>query len=162
MLAVAAVACGEPNWIYAPVRTTSAEVDGASASVHFGQPGEVRVSTLGVTTLAPEGTNLSTRAVLIRIAVTNKTAQPWTLDGTEQRLEASGRTFHASNAELGAPPTVQIPPGVSRSIDLYFPLPPAFKLGAFDVVWTLDGPGVARTDRTTFERFLNAPEQPEH
>jgi hypothetical protein len=158
LVAALGAGCSEPRYVYAPVRTTSAEIDGASSAVRVVPPGEVRVTTVGIVSLTQGGggggTRISSRALHLQFVVVNRTDRDWAFEGDAQRVESARQTFHATNADLGPPPRVVFPAQSTRATELYFPLPPAFELGAFDLVWTLHD-GEPHTYRTSFERFLS-------
>jgi hypothetical protein len=150
---VALAGCGEPKWVYAPVRTTSAELaPDVEQSIYRVDPGEVRVATRGIVKL--ERGDLAVRAVVVEITVANRSRETWTLSGSDQRLFAGKDVFAASSDMLGAPPSFVVPPGAVRVIDLDFPIPPGYVLGPFAVVWTLHDHGMITTQRTAFRPFL--------
>lgn len=168
MIAVAALfGCGPDTYTYAPVRTTSGDIAIEDAAVRAIPPdrprGEVRVAALGVVALRPEAIADSTlRAFHVEIVVSNRSDEPWTLDGAEQRLAVgAGRELvEAITERVGRPPQIEVPAHTTRTIDLYFPLPAevesARDLPAFAVVWTVRAGSRVVTERSAFQRLRAA------
>ena len=165
--AVAFVACAPARYVYAPVMTTSADLEGAPAAVYKMPPGwprgDVRLAMLGVVELRPGGLSDSTlRAIHVALAVSNRSDEHWTVDPSEEHLTLvmnhERSEIYATTAEIARAPTVDVPPLSTRSIGLYFPLPFQLqkegKLPSFDVVWTVHTGSSAITERTPFQRFL--------
>ncbi len=75
------------------------------------------------------------------MVVTDDSSEPWLLDTREQRAVLAGndqsRPAYASTP-VASPPIVQIPPGATRTIDLFFPLAasksPPTSTPPFDVI----------------------------
>lgn len=167
--AVAFLGCAPTRYVYTPVMTTSAELEGAPAAVYEmpsgSSRGDVRVAMVGVAALRPGGLKDSTlRAIHVALAVSNRSDEHWTVDPSEEHLSLVMNhelsDIYATTAEITRAPTVDVPPGSTRSIDLYFPLPLQLqlqkenKLPSFDVVWTVHTGSRAITQRTPFQRFL--------
>jgi hypothetical protein len=122
--------------------------------------GEVRVATLGIATLQP-GRDAAehVRALHVRLIVTNDDDRgAWELDTREQAgfLERYGRSRPAfASSTSGRPPLVTIVPGASVAVDLYYPLPTPMQEAAhvpfFEVLWRVQTPGKAVTERTSFQ-----------
>ena len=168
--AVAFLGCAPTRYVYAPVRTTSADLEGASAAVYEIPPGsprgDVRLAMLGVASLRPGGLSDSTlRAIHIALAVSNRSDEHWTVDPSEERLTLTMRhersDIYATTAEIARATTVDVPPRSTRLFDLYFPLPIQLEkeneLPSFDVFWTVHIGSRAITQRTPFQRFLAEP-----
>jgi hypothetical protein len=161
LVPLALVACSPQRYAYAPASTTSAELGTSTTNpsiATYAIPsdaarGEVRVATLGV----EDG------AVHVRLVVTNRNDDAtWSVNESEQQIELDaeyGRIEEPARPVAGkAPQVVEIAPGKSASIDLFFPVPPEFEdakdLVAFDVVWTVRAGDRPIMQRTAFERYL--------
>jgi hypothetical protein len=87
-LAVVSGACGNIRYAYAPVVTTSAEVEGHAAAVAPPpEKGELRVASLGVAEVTPPSTiaGKSFRVLFVRFVVDNQSDEEWLFDQAEQR-----------------------------------------------------------------------------
>ncbi|AKU98877.1 hypothetical protein AKJ09_05541 [Labilithrix luteola] len=165
---LAFVACAPTRYEYAPVATTSGVMPGVP-SVDYKVPGsgqgDVRLGAVGITTIPSPGVAdvAGIRAAHLRMTVTNRSGQTWTVDGSEQRLELEKRQpIVAALGSNGAyAPTVAIAPGMTQSIDLYFPLPAdqqkVTELPKFSAIWTVRTGGQPLTERTSFERVIAQP-----
>lgn len=104
----------------------------------------------------------------MRLVVTDETSEPWLFDTREQRAVLAGnnqsRPAYASNP-FAKPPIVQIPPGATRTIDLFFPLaastPPPTKTPPFDVIWRVHAGARVITERAPFESVAVVPYDPQ-
>lgn len=169
--AVVLSGCAPERYAYAPVTTSSAEIEGASAAV-YGVPadaprGEVRVAMLGVAAAPALGGAQETRsrAIHVALAVSNRADEAWTIDPSEQRLtfiakrERSDVYAMTSDAARAGP--VLVPARSTRVIDLYFALPIQLEKESapppFELRWTVHAGSQAITQRTPFQRFLVAP-----
>jgi len=171
-------ACEPTRYAYAPVTTTSADLAGASAAVYGVPPGaprgEVRVAMMGITSLAAasgspgsldRGGEVRADALHVALAVSNRSDETWSVDPSEQRLTLTVKQqrsdIWATNRELSLSGPVMVTPRSTRMIDLYFPLPIAFKKEdappPFDVVWTVHAGREPVSRRTTFQRFIVSP-----
>lgn len=169
--AVVLSACAPERYAYAPVTTTSADLEGASAAV-YGMPpdaprGEVRIAMLGVgsSTAGIAAQETRQRAVHVALAVSNRADEPWTVDPSEQRLTLTTKrersdVYATTGGTTGSGPVV-VAPRSTRVIDLYFALPIQLQkedsLPPFEVRWTVHAGGRAIALRTPFQRFLVAP-----
>ncbi len=152
-LPLAACASSRPAPVLKPVQTASAAVAGPLAAEYAVPPvlphGDVKVSTLGITTLEPRlSQGERTRAVHIRMMVHNQDdATPWQVDTRAQvgSLDGYGmsRAILASTT-AGRPPIITIGPTARVTIDLYYPLPHALQdepaIPRFDVQWIVKTP----------------------
>lgn len=165
---LAVVACAPTRYEYAPVATTSGELVGVPSvdrKVPGSEEGNVRLGAVGITTIPSPGVAdvAGIRAAHLRLTVTNRSTQTWTVEGAEQRLVLEkGEPIVAALGNNGAyAPTVAIPPGVTQSIDLYFRLPPeqqkASELPKFSAIWTVRTGGRPLTEQTSFERVIAQP-----
>jgi hypothetical protein len=154
--------CSPPQYFFAPVTTTGADIAGIAAASSGLPPekprGELRVASFGI---APfDGT--AQRALYLRVEVSNHddTSQSWTIDASEQRVDLEGERTALAPAPLrGARPTViEVRPGATTTLGLFFPLPlglrDAKEIPEFDVTWTVHlGVRIVR-GRARFERFM--------
>jgi hypothetical protein len=160
---LAATGCAADRYYYQPAEQATAISGGHPAAQYSIPPGrqggDVRVTSFGVAKLELErGKRVKTLHVRLDIANENG-REPWALDTRyvqvqfEGRREATPAYAHADDASL---PVVQIPPGQSRTIDLYYPLPAQIKgegqIPRFDVVWRVQTDEELVAERTPFER----------
>jgi hypothetical protein len=154
---------GADQYLYQPA-AANAEVSGLPAvdyPVPPGQPqGDVRVVSFGVNEMQAEQGGQNAPVLQVRLLVSNTASPvPWTID-TRQITVALGGAGQSRaafvNTDTGTPPVLQIPAGQSRTIDLYYPLPPtlasAGQLPGFDVVWQVQTGAGAVAQRTSFQR----------
>ena len=168
--AVAVSACAPTRYSYAPVTTTSADLEGASAAV-YGMPpeaprGDVRIAMLGVSSMSPIGTQESkSDAIHVALSVSNRSDETWTVDPSEQRitltLKRQRSELYATTGDGRSTTAVSVLPRSTKVINLYFPLPIQFQKEdappPFDVLWTVHAGGRAVTQRTPFQRFIVSP-----
>lgn len=165
------VACAAPAPV---VPVTAAEITPAAASAEGPAPyaipspaprGEVRVVTYGVVEIRSTTGSEHVRALHARMSMRNDDTRLWRVDARDQRLALGGHgrsipAFGATTA--GTLPVLAIAPGVSVSVDLFYPLPadlqdttavPTFAA----ITWINVGDEVA-VRRTPFERVESGPE----
>ena len=162
ILAVALAMCGcGTRYAYAPVTTTSAEVVGHPAADYPFPPeapcGDVRLATLGLADVD------GSKAIRLRMILTNHGSEPWLLDKSEQELavvtggKRNERTEIVRALTRVAGARVEVPPQQTENVDLFFTLPrdasDPSEVTAFDAIWTVRvGPRAIAT-RTPFERW---------
>jgi hypothetical protein len=169
---VALLECSPRHYAYAPATTTmtSAELGVSTtnpAMATYAVPsdaprGEVRVAALGVEDATPTGERDRFRALHVRLVVTNRSDEPWSVNEGQQEVELDARYGRigepATPIATTAPRVVQIPPGQTASLDLFFAVPADFdeasKLPTFDVIWTVNAGTRPIMQRTSFERYL--------
>lgn len=164
-LALSAAACSPTRYAYAPVTTTSAEIVGHPAADYAVPPdspqGRVRLATFGIAQLQREGRWF----FHVRMSARNESQETWSVDKNEQVLEIAigddrERTTRVRPAiDVDDTPTqVEVPSRETRSLDLFFPLPPgaedATDVPEFKVVWTVRAGARDVTVSTPFQRFL--------
>ena len=163
--------CASTRTLYAyrPVQTATANVSGNLAAEYAVPPasprGDVKVATIGVTTLEPRAAGETrTRAMHIRMVVHNQDDPvAWQVDTRAQlgRIAPYGqsRPILASSTS-GRPPIVTVGATAKATLDLYYPLPrglqDATEIPSFDVQWTVNtnaGPvaSTAAFDRVPLE-----------
>lgn len=169
MLWVLGVAgCASQQYYYQPAEQATAMLGGRPAA-RYGVPpesprGDVRVATFGVASvdMSAEGSLPVLHARLV--ASNNNGEGPWTLDTREIRVQIRGQrqvgpAFLSADAE--GLPVIEIAPGQSRRVDLYFPLPDELRsardLPEFDVLWRLQTDTREVAERTPFERLRVEP-----
>ncbi len=88
--------------------------------------GEAYVMSLGVQSYTSDGGQASPM-LLLRIAVENKSAEPWVLDPSDASLVLDGQPpvqpVYAKGAQTTGAQTIA--PGQRGELTLYFPMPPA-------------------------------------
>ncbi len=172
-----AAACA-PNYAYVPASNATATIGGRNAADYPVPPeqprGDVRIASFGFADLTPHGIPddeaHALHALHLRMVIANNGDHEWTLDTREQRLELPDRGKSApafATADRGSPPpTITIPVGGKRVVDLFFPLPTdeqrAAKIPAFDTIWTVHMAARTVTERTPFDRILVAPAATEY
>ena len=167
--AVLLTGCASDRYTYAPVTTSSADLEGVSAAVYGVPPdaprGEVRVAMLGVGSApATGGGEKSSRVVHVALAVANRADEPWRVDLSEQRLTFTAKRersdLYATGDASRAGPLV-VAPRSTRVIDLYFALPIQLEKESsppsFELRWTVHAGSRSITQVTPFQRFLVAP-----
>ena len=167
--AVLLTGCASDRYTYAPVTTSSAELEGVSAAVYGVPPvaprGEVRVAMLGVGSApAIGGQETRSRVVHVALAVSNRADEPWGVDPSEQRLTFTAKRkrsdLYATGDASRAGPLV-VAPRSTRVIDLYFGLPIQLEKESsppsFELRWTVHAGSRSITQVTPFQRFLVAP-----
>lgn len=161
LLAIATPGCGPRRYAYAPVTITSADTSAGAAADYPFPPdlpqGNVRLATMGIA----ESTAESPRSIHVRMVVTNRSREPWVVDKSEQRLavaDGHAATIVLANAPAAPSSRVDVLPGQTATIELFFPLPAgahdAADVPAFDALWTVRPGARVFTIRTPFERFL--------
>lgn len=170
VLVTGSAGCGRLRYSYAPVTTTSAEVEGHSAALIDMPPdaakGQLRIASLGVANVTPpsEVATGSFRALFVRFVVVNDSEQSWTFDEAEQRveiIEGSARATSWPRTVTGSRPSVvAIPPHVSTSFDVLFPIGSRDEgdVAHFDVQWTVRQGARPISGRSEFKRHLEARE----
>ncbi len=169
LLLGAAGCASEQSYIFRPEENATARVAGRPAAYYVvpsQEPhGDVRVATLGIAKLEPKGGGERVRAMHVRLVVDNNDdTGPWQVDTRQQwgTLGDYGQSRPAfAAATRGRPPILQIPPGTSDTIDLYYPLPSSMQelseIPHFEVLWRVQTPGAFVAERTTFERLRVEP-----
>lgn len=168
--AILLAGCAPDRYTYAPVTTSSADLEGPSTAVYGVPPdaprGEVRVAMLGVAPAPALGAqDMRSRAVHVALAVSNRADEPWTIDPSEQRLTFTAKRersdVYAMTGDAARVGPVLIPARSTRVIDLYFALPIQLEkesaLPPFELRWTVHAGSRSITQRTPFQRFLVAP-----
>jgi hypothetical protein len=158
------LACTPTEYLYAPVRTTSAEIVDTAATMHFVPPddprGDLRIGILGIEDIRRIGRRGKTdfvHVVRVRMTVANRSNERWILHGSEQRILAGRVELRATSETFDADPMLDVPPGRTAALDLLFALPMSLEtreLGAFDLAWAIHLGSRVHTERTAFERFL--------
>jgi hypothetical protein len=160
-------ACG-PEYYYQPAEQATATVLGRPAA-RYGIPpeqprGDARVATFGVTNVDVGGDE-TVPSLHVRLIVSNDAGTAaWTLDTRDVRAQFAGRPPQAPtfvNASAEGLPLLPIPPGQSRTIDLFFPLPDDLRgakdIPQFDVLWSVQTEDRRVAERTPFDRMVVEP-----
>ena len=167
--AVLLTGCASDRYTYAPVTTSSADLDGVSAAVYGVPPdaprGEVRVAMLGVGSApAISGQETSSRVVHVALAVSNRADEPWRVDPSEQRLTFTAKRERSdlyATGDASRAGSLVVAPRSTRVIDLYFALPVQLEKESsppsFELRWTVHAGSRSITQVTPFQRFPVAP-----
>lgn len=161
VLSLALGACASPGFNYLP-ETASGTANTASYDEPPANPqGHVRLRSAGIVDLRAKGGHTRIPALHIRMTVENTNAPTkWSVDTREQTVSFAGHgdirpTYANSNAD--GMPQIQIEPGATRAIDLYFALPDrsasAKNLPEFDMRWKV----ASFSGDTQFVRVSTAP-----
>jgi hypothetical protein len=171
-LGLALGACSSDAYVYSPTTNTNATLEGKPAAAYPIPPerptGDVRIASIGFADLAAKGVPEAgkVRSIHVREIVENDSRAPWTIDTREQRLtidegDASRAAFARADPGSTGPPLVQVAPGATRAVDLFFPVPApmskARTLPAFDAVWTVTTDQRVVIERTPLERIEHLP-----
>lgn len=171
VLSVLVLAGCAHQYEYQPTEHATGSIGGHLAADYQIPPtapqGDVRLASFGLGELAPaKGSSGSTPALHLRMVVSNNSAQPWTVDTREQKLDIEGAgqssaAFTATSEGNGGLPVVTVAPGSKRVIDLLFPLPPnqqsASNIPAFDAIWNVHAGTQDVIERTPFDRLQIEP-----
>jgi len=155
-LVVALALAGCNQYEYRPEENATAQINGKIAAAYPIPPerpeGTVRVAGWGI--------DRKQQLLHLRMVVeNNSTGDAWTIDPNQLRIELSGQAVPPVKIAGGEPslPSVQVPAGAKRTLDLWFPLPPemarASKLPSFDFLWRVQAGGRTVAERTPFERM---------
>jgi hypothetical protein len=155
------------DYMFTPTQKVSATVNGLPASRYEVPPeqprGVVTVATFGIQRL--DLGSGEQRFLLVRMTIDNNNDfGPWNVDTRQLyvALPGEGRSLAAYvNTDRQGLPTILIPPGHERVIDLFFPLPVglqhASRIPGFDFSWQVQTASRAFAERTPFERVELAP-----
>jgi hypothetical protein len=167
ILALVAAGCYS-DYIYRPAEHATAEIHGRTAAQYEIPPqapqGDVRLASFGIAKVERQDTGEKQRMVHLRMIVANNSGQPWIVDTRELRIDLPNvgqETAAITRVRDGQEPVVQVPPGASRQIDLFYALPQgmekASKLPQFDAVWAVRTPAQTVVERTPFDRLQVIP-----
>jgi hypothetical protein len=125
--------------------------------------GEVYVTSFGPTDLEV-GPGQPGTLLHARVAVSNGSPVPWTVDGRQQFMAAPGQQPQAAtflNTDAGTGPIYEVQPGRANVFDLYFALPPPLddprNLGGFALDWNVNAGGQVVAQQTPFQRVEGLP-----
>jgi hypothetical protein len=169
----AATGCAADKYYYQPAEQATAISGGHPAAQYSIPPGrqggDVRVTSFGVTKLEVAGREERIKTLHVRLDIANENGrEPWSLDTRSVGVQFEGSASavaptYAHTGDAGLP-LVQIPPGASRTVDLYYPLPAEIKgerqIPRFDVVWRVQTDDEVVAERTPFERREIEPATP--
>jgi hypothetical protein len=162
-------ACASQQYYYRPEEQASARLAGHPAARYTIPPeqprGDVRVATFGVTELETD-TGERLPALHVRLVASNDSGErTWTLDTRDLHVQLEGRPPQRAafvNATVVDLPVLKLPPGQSRTVDAYFPLPDdlqgARDIPQFDVMWSVQTDDRRVAERTPFERMRVEPD----
>jgi hypothetical protein len=169
---VAFMSCAPARYVYSPIRTTGAEISGATAAsydIPADVPrGRVELAVVGVAPIEGAGAGAnrtSALAVHMVLVVSNASAEIWTIRPGEQRVELT----HEEQLETVYPATaysaaIEIAPGATRRVPLAFPLPAGVQneseIPELSAVWVVRAGSRVIAQRTPFTRFRTVPIPP--
>ena len=170
-LSVFALAACAPAYTYEPTENATGTVGGHVAADYpipqVAPQGDVRLASFGLGELSPaQQTADRTSALHLRMVVSNNSAQPWTVDTREQKLDIQGSgpatpAFATTREGNGDLPQIMVAPGSKRIIDLFFPLPPnrqsESSIPEFDAIWNVHAGNQDVVERTPFDRLRVEP-----
>jgi hypothetical protein len=168
---LAMAACG-PTYVYQPAANATATMKGRVAADYkipsTAPQGDVRLASFGMSKITPSNNpDQREKAVHVRMIVNDNGQAPWTLDTRQQVIvlpdgQQVAPALVTTREGLSGLPSVTVPAGGKRIIDLFYPLPAnmqsASQVPEFDVVWHVDTPQQQVTERTPFERLRVDPE----
>jgi hypothetical protein len=148
------------DYLYVPVGPGTAGGPAVRYPIPPAAPrGEAYVTSFGFTDIDADA-GMSATMLHARLAVSNGSGGPWSVDGRLQGLTAPGRAPQGAaflNSDAGQGPVYVIPPGQARVFDLYFamtpPLDQALNVSGFSLDWNVDAGGQPVSGRTSFQRF---------
>jgi hypothetical protein len=156
ILVALAASCSSQPWAYRPTQATAradapATVDGHAAARYRLPHGEVEVTTVGVEEVAPphEAKARAEPMAHVRMVVHNRDREVWTVDPFEQEALLQGaaarRAPHFALCDGNDVAPAVLEPGETRTIDLYYLLPPTTqdakkRLPQVDVQWRVRTP----------------------
>ena len=159
--------CTSGRYYYQPAEQATAFSAG-HPSAHYVIPpppatkeGDVRVTSFGITEVDLNDDRNPVEALHVRLIIANESgSQAWTLNTRQTQVELPGARRAIAptyvNANDTTVPSVRIPPGASRTVDLYYTLPSGFEdedeVPRFDVIWRLQTDEQWVVERTPFER----------
>lgn len=166
LLALLLAGCGSADYAYVPAHAPTAEVGGRVAADYpipaQSPKGDMRVLSYGLVSAATDTGANARPALHVRLVVTNSSARPWSIDTREQQITVAGQpatgvAFASAGPGGAPPPIVDVAPGKSRTIDLFFPAPPdldddASALPEFDLHWRLNTGEAILVGSTQFDR----------
>jgi hypothetical protein len=166
-----ATASCAPSYAYRPAANATATIKGRLAAdypIPLAAPqGDVRLASFGMSEISPTGAgNRNENAIHLRMIVADNGQTPWTLDTRQQEIalpdgQQLAPAYVATHEGQAGLPSVTVPAGGKRIIDLFYPLPPnmqsASKVPEFDVVWRVDTPQQNVIERTPFDRLQIEP-----
>ena len=166
LFAILVGGCAETRYIYRPSQQATATV-GALPAARYAIPaerptGEVLIASSGLTELP--GAEARTPALFVRMVVTNNSDDTtWIVDTAQQLAVIGGQKLSPAhvNTYNQKQPTLEIPKGEKKLVDLYYRLPagmdPDDAMPQFDLAWNVQtGPRLI-AERTSFDRLRVEP-----
>jgi hypothetical protein len=166
LLAILLGGCAEHHYIYRPAQQATASV-GPLPAARYAIPaerpaGEVLVASSGLTELP--GAETRTPALFVRMVVTNNSDDTtWVVDTAQQQAVIGGEKQSPAfvNTYNQKQPSLEIPRGEKRLVDLYYRLPgkvdPDDAMPEFDLAWSVQTGARLVAERTTFDRMQIEP-----
>jgi hypothetical protein len=159
--AIVLVGCAQGTYIYRPAQQATATVGNLPAARYAIPPerptGEVLIASSGLTELP--GAASRTPALFVRMIVTNNSDDTaWVMDTQQQAAIIAGQKQAPAHVNtFNQPgPSLEIPRGEKRVVDLYYRLPGKVDGEAagpqFDVAWNVQTGARLIAERTSFDR----------
>ncbi len=151
LLTVTLASCAHEH-VFPP---TSRQAAPGQVSYRLPPGGDVAIAVVGydrITRRAYDQTSFP--ALRVRMTLTNRGAQPWTVNRREQLafIESYGPSLPAAASD----PLLVVPPGETRALDLFYPVPsPSFAQAPpqkLSVQWRVRVPGALIGDRARLDR----------
>ena len=162
-IVLATAACSSPQYRYVPVSDRAGAGKNHSEAVYSIpeglSEGTVKISSNGVVDLKSKTDSKQFPTIHIHMSISNMSNLPWTVAAKDQVIAfpdqgQSSPVFANSNAETL--PTVTIPPGALRIVELYFELPQIDKsaedVPEFDFRWAVRTASAMVNNSTPFDR----------
>lgn len=172
VLALALVGCASPSYLFRPTENVTATSDGYPAARYPVPPesprGTIYVASFGVVQGDMIGDGHDVPFLQVRLTVANNSGGgPWTVDTRQQLLAISGAGQSRPalvNSDQQDAPTITVPVGGKRTIDLYYTLPAnmsaARDVPDFDLLWQVQTATRPVAERTPFEKERIEPSPP--
>lgn len=168
--ALALAGCADYAYVPAATATAAATAPTKTAAYRVGDgqaPGEVRVRSTGIGPLPAEAGQRGW-ALHVVMTMSNRGATPWRVDARRETIVLDGERVERAPLyarAAGGGPVVGVPPGTTRTLDLYYALPPEAarpsRLASFSARWRVDSAAGALAGETPFQRVnLAGPTMP--
>jgi len=156
MLLVLAAGCAQTRYAYHPTAATAREdapatVDGHDAAAYRVTGGSVDVATLGIVDMRPQP------MLHVRLTVHNGDGNVWSVDAADQEALVGDAVYERprfARSERTDVAGVVVQPGETRTLDLYYALPPRFvrrEPPPLRVDWRVRTPSEVARQQSTFE-----------
>lgn len=159
------------EYVYRPAEHATASIHGRVAADYEipaqAPQGDVRIASFGISRISPTtAPDEVERAVHLRMIVANNSAETWTIDTRQVRVDFPGigqtpPAFVSTRDGESGLPIVNVSPRGQRVLDMFYPLPAtmqsASRIPQFDVVWQVRTATQLVAERTPFDRLRVEP-----